>query len=90
MQTSTILAETLLSQGQAQARTGLAPGDPPEQIAAESDSWTGDTVLVGHLPHLGRLAALLLAAAPDLPLPAFQPGSVACLERDGDGRWGLA
>jgi len=33
---------------------------------------------------------LLLAADPDLPLLAFQPGSMACLEKDANGHWVLA
>jgi phosphohistidine phosphatase len=45
---------------------------------------------VGHLPYLGRLASLLLASDPDQPLLAFQPGSIACLEKDVRGHWTLA
>ena len=41
----------------------------------------GATLIVGHLPYLGRLASLLLASDPDRPLLAFQPGSMACLEK---------
>jgi phosphohistidine phosphatase len=45
---------------------------------------------VGPLPYLGRLASLPLASDPDRPLLAFQPGSMACLEKDAEGYWVLA
>ncbi len=47
------------------------------------------TVVVGHLPFLERLAALLLAGREDPPVLAFQRGGMACLERRGapHGGW---
>jgi len=45
----------------------------------------GALVLVGHLPHLSRLAGLLLAGA-DHPLVKFRPAGVVGLER-GDTGW---
>lgn len=68
---------------------GLGPNDPVEPIAGRISGWSGDSLVVGHQPHLARLAALLLTGAPDRPLLAFQPGSLACLERDPEGRWVL-
>jgi phosphohistidine phosphatase len=89
-QTAALLAAPLLTLGQPQARSGLGPTDPLEQLAPELGFWSADTLIVGHLPYLGRLASLLLASDPDRPLLAFEPGSLACLERDADGRWLLA
>src|SRR6266702_736262 len=37
---------------------GLAPNDDPATWAARLDSEVDDLMVVGHLPHLGRLAAL--------------------------------
>lgn len=88
-QTAALLAEGLLPAGQPEGRAGLGPNDPLEVLAPELVYWTADTMLVGHLPFLGRLASLLLAADPDRPLLAFQHGSLACLERDPDRRWAL-
>lgn len=88
-QTASLLADSLLPAGRPQARPGLGPKDPVEPLAAAIDAWTTDTVLVGHLPFLGRLASLLLAADRDRPTLAFQPGSMVCLERDADGQWVL-
>jgi phosphohistidine phosphatase len=89
-QTAAILAETLLPEGQPEAHAGLGPKDPLEKVSPEITFWSVDTLIVGHLPYLGRLASLLLASDPDRPLLAFQPGSMACLEKDAKGQWVLA
>jgi phosphohistidine phosphatase len=57
---------------------GLNPDDDPEsaaELARESD---GDLMLVGHLPHVGELAALLLRAQAPISFPT---ATMACLER---------
>jgi len=89
-QTAAILAEALLPEGQPQAHAGLGPNDPLEKLSPEIAFWSVDTLIVGHLPYLGRLASLLLASNPDRPLLAFQPGGMACLEKGAEGRWVLA
>jgi phosphohistidine phosphatase len=89
-QSAAILAEALLPRGQPQAHAGLGPKDPLEQVSPEIAFWSVDTLIVGHLPYLGRLASLLLASDPDRPLLAFQPGAMACLERGAQGQWLLA
>lgn len=89
-QTATILAEHMLPSGQPQEHAGLAPNDPLEKLSPEIAFWSADTLIVGHLPFLGRLASLLLASDPDRPMLAFQPGSMACLEKDEEGHWVLA
>jgi phosphohistidine phosphatase len=89
-QTAVILAGALLPERKPQARAGLGPKDPLEKLSPEIAFWSVDTLIVGHLPHLGRLASLLLVSDPDRPLLAFQPGSMACLEKDAEGRWVLA
>jgi phosphohistidine phosphatase len=38
--------------------------------------------LVGHLPHLERLASLLLLEDDSSPLLLFPPAGMACLERN--------
>ncbi len=68
---------------------GLGPNDPVEPIPKLIAGWGGDTLVVGHLPSLARLASLLLTGDPDRPLLALQPGSMACLECDADGLWVL-
>ena len=88
-QTAAILAEVLLPQGQPQTHTDLGPKDTLDKVFPEIASWNVDTLIVGHLPHLSRLASILLASDPDRPLLAFQPGSIACLERNTVDHWSL-
>ena len=88
-QTAVILAGALLPEGKPQARAGLGPKDPLEKVSPEIACWPVDTLIVGHLPYLGRLASLLLASDSDQPLLAFHPGSMACLEKDAEGHWTL-
>ena len=63
--------------------------DAVEPLATEIPDWSADTLIVGHLPFLGRLASLLLTEDPDRPTLVFEPGSMACLERATDGHWAL-
>ena len=88
-QTAAVLAEALLTDGQPCTHAGLGPNDPVETLSAAIPAWSLDTLIVGHLPHLGRLASSLLVDDPDRPLLAFQPGSMACLEQDSQRRWAL-
>ena len=88
MQTALVFAETL-GPGRIieEAVEGLGPKDPPGLVADVVNDWTDDTMLVGHLPHLGRLTGLLVAGNAEETVVHFQPGTVVCLERgeNGDG-----
>jgi phosphohistidine phosphatase len=64
------------------AAAGLDPLDPVQPFASECLSMHS-TIVVGHLPFLERLAALLLAGREDPPVLAFQRGGMVCLERRG-------
>lgn len=68
---------------------GLAPDDDPEIWRRRLDESQRDTVLVGHMPHLSRLASVLLGADPDAEVVAFTNGGVVCLQRQKDHRWSL-
>jgi phosphohistidine phosphatase len=79
-QTAELLAEALGLPVRPAA--GLDPLDPVQPFATECLS-RHSTIVVGHLPFLERLAALLLAGREDPPVLAFQRGGMACLERRG-------
>jgi phosphohistidine phosphatase len=66
---------------------GLAPNDDPAIWVARLDGQDEgqDLVLVGHLPHLGRLSGLLLFGAPDKGVLQFRQGGVVGLERTDTG-----
>lgn len=86
-QTATLLASAILAGGQPKTRTGLGPDDPLEPMLTEIQYATKNILIVGHQPFLGRLGSLLLGAGTDRPTLGFKPGTLACLERDAEGRW---
>ena len=43
-------------------------------------------MVVGHLPHLNRLAALLISGDVELGLMEFPPATMVCCSRDGS-KW---
>jgi phosphohistidine phosphatase len=67
---------------------GLAPLDHPAIWATRVATPAGDLMLVGHLPHLAKLAGLLLAGDSDRPIIAFRQGGLVGLE-DGPARWSV-
>ena len=72
-----------------EATTGLNPNDPVEPIAKQINNWQEDSLLVGHMPFMGRMAAYLLSGNSGFQFVAFEPGSMLCLERDESGRWAI-
>jgi phosphohistidine phosphatase len=63
----------------------LAPNDDPAAWAKRLESEMEDLVLVGHLPHLDRLAALLLTGTSTRSVIAFRPGGLVGLCRTDAG-----
>lgn len=67
---------------------GLKPMDDPGIWADRLADEPQDTLLVGHMPHLSRLASRLLCGDPDAGLVEFTNGGVVCLRLE-DGEWSL-
>jgi len=88
-QTAEALAERLKATGSVSETDGLAPLDDPTVWAGRLAKLDEDLILVGHLPHMGKLAALLLTDNAEQPVIRFQMGGVVCLERDEEDRWSL-
>ena len=68
---------------------GLAPKDAVEPIKQELEQGNSNVMIVGHLPFLGSLAALLLTGNADDDVVSFQFGCVVCLKREGPAKWKL-
>ncbi len=66
---------------------GLAPLDDPAIWAARlaRADWPERSMLVGHLPHLARLAGLLVIGDPEREPIAFRPGGLVGLEAGASG-----
>ncbi|GBC85065.1 Phosphohistidine phosphatase SixA [bacterium HR11] len=86
-QTAEILAR-YLTPASVEAAEGLAPLDDPSEAVRLIETATGPLMLVGHLPHLSRLASRLLGVDREVvaPLPG---GGVLCLTR-GEAGWQIA
>ncbi len=88
-QTAEALAEGVSSAKGVGEAAGLAPLDHPSPWAERLRGETEDLMLVGHLPHLSKLAGLLLASDPERKVVGFRQGGVVCLERDEAGNWSV-
>jgi phosphohistidine phosphatase len=88
-QTAERLAAALSPPAGMGVTSGLTPKDPVEPIARQAASWVADTLLVGHLPSIARLASYLLTGDVEEVALGYKPGSLACLERPEDGPWTL-
>lgn len=88
-QTAETLGRSIDSCTSVQPTDGLEPMADPvdwtERLAPKYE----DTMLVGHLPHLSRLAGLLLCGEQDKQMVDFQNAGIVCLQRDPSGIWSL-
>lgn len=84
-QTAEILAEHLLPTHGLHEVEGLAPMDDPGEAQAEIEQAREPLMIVGHLPHLSRLASALLRGDPEPDIVQFQAGGIACLARVDGG-----
>ncbi len=89
-QTAEILAAALNPGGPVEEREGLAPMDDPVAAASSVGEHGQDRMLVGHLPHLDRLASLLVTGDQETGVAEFRQGSVVCLARGESGAWSIA
>jgi len=92
-QTAEIFAGHLAPGGGVRFMAGLQPEDDPAVAAAELAVAESPVMLVGHLPHLNRLAALLSRGDVVGDVINFMPAMMACYGRDGlfwKHQWTLA
>ena len=88
-QTAEIMAEALKPPKGVERADGLDPLADPKIWAERLREVGEDLMIVGHLPHLSRLASLLLTGREDLEPVKFRMGGVVCLERDEAGKWSV-
>jgi phosphohistidine phosphatase len=65
---------------------GLGPDEDPEEARAELERMARPVMIVGHLPHLGRLLSLLVTGDPDQERYEWPAAALVCVAREG-GRW---
>jgi phosphohistidine phosphatase len=88
-QTAEILFEALRPTKGISETEGLSPLDEPLIIADRLKDTTDSLMLVGHLPHLGRLASLLLCEDKNKDIISFKMAGVVCVKRDEATKWSL-
>jgi len=89
LQTAEVLAQCLKSEKGITQTDGLAPLDDPQIWFERVSEIKEDIMLVGHLPHLGKLASLLLSGDKDKNIINFKMGGIVCLKRLEDGNWSV-
>jgi phosphohistidine phosphatase len=88
-QTAEILAEALRCASDVKPLSGLRPQDDPAIAQAEIETAESPIMLVGHLPHLHRLLALLLSGDPESQLMEFPPATMVCCSND-TSKWKIS
>ena len=61
---------------------GLLPDDDIRGIARRLSGFGYPLLVVGHEPHLGRLASMLVCGNVDQDIVEFKKGALLCLERE--------
>ena len=89
-ETAELFRVCLIGDGHFGERDGIAPLDPVEDVAEEIQNLSKDTMFVGHLPFVGKLVAHLISGNENIGVVSFTPGTVVCLERDGNDIWSVA
>jgi phosphohistidine phosphatase len=87
--TAKVLARYLQPPAGVSEASGLAPLDDPEIWESRIAKMDEDILLVGHLPHLGRLATLLMSGEKERSVINFQMGGVVRLRRMEAGKWAV-
>jgi phosphohistidine phosphatase len=87
--TAHILAAHLRPPAGVSEAPGLAPLDDPEIWAGRVEKIERDILLVGHLPHLARLAARLITGDKERKVINFQMGGVLRLSQMEASQWAV-
>ncbi|MBI5428352.1 MAG: phosphohistidine phosphatase SixA [Nitrospinae bacterium] len=88
-QTAAILHKKLKSRPEISQVEGLKPNDDPKAILEKLKTTAAKRgMIVGHLPHLGKLAALLLSGNAGGTVVELEKSAVLCLSNDS-GNWAV-
>ena len=87
IQTAETIAKELSISQALETYQNINPKDSPADIIPKINQWDKDTLIVSHLPYLGKLVTHLLTGKDEPEMIAYQPGSVVCLEKNENGQW---
>src|SRR6266576_1941646 len=83
-QTAELLAEAVWARDHLLQREGLGAKDQVATTREALEQTGGDLMIVGHLPFLGKLVALLVTGSEENEIVEFRFGCVVCVERSDD------
>ncbi len=86
LQTAEIFRGHLRPEPALREQRGMNPGDDPALILPQLRAAAAPVMLVGHLPHLSRLASLLLISDPGRGVIQFRNAGIVSLAL-GEGGW---
>lgn len=79
-QTAEIMTSIIAPEITPLCRENLKPNDNPENLLTDIETWTKNTLITSHLPFIPNLLALLTK---DQQAIRFDPGTIACLIKEG-------
>lgn len=88
-QTAEIFATHLRFDSGVQTLSGLLPQDDPALAKGELEAAEQPIILVGHLPHLNRLLALLVSGDMESLVMELAPATMVCCSFDGS-KWKIS
>jgi len=88
-QTAVFLGKRLNPTDGVNVTDGLKAKDKPSIWAERLKEQTADVMLVGHLPHLKRLASLLLCGDPEKEIIKFRNAGIVNLVKDDKDIWSI-
>ena len=88
-QTAQIFSRHLVLGREISEAEGLAPLDDPGPWITRISAMHEDIMVVGHLPFLAKLSAMLLSGDKEKNSIDFKTGSIACLKKSEDGSWSM-
>lgn len=88
-QTAEILAARLRPREVTKPVAGMGPNDHVEPMRDRLQTEANNLMLLGHLPYLSRLLAMLLSVRKDHTVLEFRMSGVVRLDRNERGEWVL-
>lgn len=88
-QTAELLAQGVMSAQPPKIYPGLKPDDDVSVIANEIIHWDEDSLIVGHLPFLGRLVSQLVTGTESKEIIFFETGTIVCLSPITQTHWAI-
>jgi phosphohistidine phosphatase len=68
----------------------ISPLDDVRDFSEQIKGYEEDLMIVGHLPHLAKLASFLIAGSEAINIVSFKQGGVLCLIKEYEQPWTIS